>query len=174
MPYVLRKVANSKWRVRPDLKWLKDGEIQADALKDLASSHSTVSVYKLTKQISRRRIVAGLASTNDRVTKIEYVLLELDFLYANGFQVKSTPEYGSTKDSGVNGIHYDIVNMTPQKLYDLAQYIARCVRKNRLLYRKDYVARFLEISIESEFICRKNLKPGLQEDLEKYRLKSLK
>lgn len=169
MPYVLRKVANSKFRVRPDLDWLKDGDLQADALKNLATAHSTVSVYKLTKRVSRRRIVAGLASTNDRVTKIEYVLLELDFLFSNGYEVKNTPEDGNTKDKGVNCHHYDIVNLSPRKLYDLARYVARCVRENQLIYRESYVARFIENSIESSYIDRNELKPGLREDLETYR-----
>ncbi len=169
MPYVLRKVANSKYRVRPDLNWLNEENLQADALKNLATKNSAVSVYKLNAQINRRRIVAGLASTNDRVTKIEYVLLEVDFLYANGFELKKTPEHGKTKDSGVNRNHCDIANLTPSSLYDLALYIARCVRENQLLYREDYVARFLENSINSGFIYRKDLKPRLRASLERHR-----
>ncbi len=164
MSHVIRKITYSKWWKNPHVDWLANGELQADALRDIQTNDSRLSVYMSTGEISCDRVIAALASTTDTLSKIEYALLKVQDLEDRGFTLEESP--GGTLDNGVNGVHFDIVGLTPVTLYELACFISAKVAQKRLLYGKDEVGRSINASIKAGFIDKNELRPGLAAKLE--------
>ncbi len=169
MSSVLRTIRYSKWWKNPDVSWLPPGELQADALRDIRTIRSALSVYLLGSEISRARIIGALAAKKDRLSQVDYVLLELNFLESTGLILRNTPEHGKTFDNDVNKVHYDIVNLSPLKLYELAQYISKRVTDKRCLCNKAEVAEFINHSIDSGYIDKNMLKDRLVRKLQNFR-----
>lgn len=169
MPSVLRAITYSKWWKNPGVPWLLPGELQADALRDIRTTSSALSVYLITEKIPFGRVIAALAAKKDSLSRVDYVLLELDFLKSQGFALCSTPDHGKTFDNDVNKIHYDIVNLSPLKLYQLAQCISRRAAAHRRLCNNDEVAKFIVASINSGCIDENMLKDRLVRKLRNFR-----
>ena len=169
MSSVLRIITYSKWWKNPNVSWLPSGDLQADALRDIQTKESALSVYSMSDGIAFGRIIGALAAKRDSLSQIDYVLLELDFLKSQGFILHNTPEHGKTFDNDVNKVHYDIVNLSPLKLYELAQYISRRVVAQRHLCSKDEVAEFIIASLSLRHIDENMLKNKLVKKLQNFR-----
>lgn len=169
MSSVLRTIGYSKWWKNPNVSWLPPGDLQADALRDIRTKKSALSVYLTDEGIAFERILGALAAKRDSLSRIDYVLLELDFLKSQGFILHNTPEHGKTFDNGVNKVHYDIVNLSPLKLYELAQCISQRVADHRCLCGNDEVAGFIIASLCSGYIDKNMLKDKLVEKLQNFR-----
>lgn len=88
---------------------------------------------------------------------------------SKGFSLTNTPEHGTTFDETVNAVHHDIVDLTPQTLYDLAQCILDRISKERLEVGVESVACFINCGIDSHHIDESLLKPKLVKQLRAYR-----
>jgi hypothetical protein len=77
VPFLLRSIRKAKWHKNPDLSWLSQDELQADAMQDLRTDSNTISVWHiLDDQSNKERIVAALAAARQFAVQFDYFLLE--------------------------------------------------------------------------------------------------
>ncbi len=122
MAFLFREIRNkSLWDKSDDLPWLPEGELVADVFKALGTSNGDLSTYAVDDDKSNvHRVVAAFACTRDNFQRVDYVLIPFDAV-DGAFGLKKTP--GATADAGVNDWHYDIIELTSQKLLNLAYLI---------------------------------------------------
>ena len=109
MSSLLRTVKYQRWAPK---EWLLKGELQAAALKDVSTADSGLSVYLTDAGIGIDRMAAAIAATGTSVAQVDYVLLDINWLEAQGFKVANTPDHGLTPDCDVNELHHDIQSLT--------------------------------------------------------------
>ena len=120
MPQYLRSIRQGRWRAP---SWLRCGEVQADALGDLATVDNQLSVYRVESQQDINRITIALAATRDNLQNVDYAVFD-DAEFENiGIQISQSP--GKTPDQVVNELHHDISNLTARQTAALAAIIAR-------------------------------------------------
>ncbi len=77
MGLVLRKIKKAKWYKHEAIPWLKEGELQADALADLKTTDNNLSFWIVEDDRSNLdRIITALAANCQYVTNIDFVLLK--------------------------------------------------------------------------------------------------
>ena len=112
----------ARWLIYPDLTWLEDGEVQADALLDLKSVGNKLSVYKVDHEEDAERIVVALAANRDNLAVMDYALFEeVSLITANISIVKQA---GETPDDEVNTLHYNLSDLTVHRLAKLAEVVS--------------------------------------------------
>ena len=60
MPCILRQIRKAKWYKHPNVPWLNEGELQADALADLITKDNTLSVWMLEDETFVERAATAL------------------------------------------------------------------------------------------------------------------
>ena len=118
MARFLRLIDEKHWYAYPDVHWLNPGELSADVLKDLSTTHGDLSLYDISQGVTAERVAIAMAATRPSVRYLDYVLFDDSVLTTIGLPFKQTP--GGTPDSQVNDVHYDAQRITTVKLSDLA------------------------------------------------------
>ena len=145
MPNYLRSISEKRWYTHPDVIWLEQDELQADALADLNTTDGNLSVFQVSENITAERITIALAATRRSVGTAGYVLFEESVLDPLKLELKKTP--GKTPDEAVNGVHYNVTHIPAHKLLELAVAILPC-QQNTLL--KDEVRQKLALGIKEK------------------------
>lgn len=115
MPFVFRKIRRARWVRSPDLDWLAEGELQADALLDVLTENNKLSVYLIEDDRSNfQQVVAALAANRDKPANMDYALIDMSELMALDIQFAETS--GETVDTAVNAIHRDLIKLTAAKV----------------------------------------------------------
>jgi hypothetical protein len=164
VPFVLRQIRRSKWYKHPDVQWLEEGELQADALGDLETTHNELSVWHIQDDKSNLgRVVAALAIGNGsrNLANVDYALVDLQTVLDLDIQLVTTQ--GETLDAEVNSWHRDLVEMTASKLMGLASAIQTNGEKERLSPKK--VASLVNSSVEEGYIDRSKLSASVLKKL---------
>jgi len=118
MPYV-RQVNKAKWYRDPELPWLQPGQVPADALSDLKTSDNELSVfYTDGNKSSIEQIAVAMTTTKDDIHNFDYAILHEEDIDQLNVRVVSKP--GKTAHDAVNSWHRDFIELTGQKLLDLA------------------------------------------------------
>ena len=100
--------------------WLKNDEIHADPLADFVTTKNSLSVWRVEDNKSNlQRIIAALAAIRDRIDKLDYVLFDEKLLKECDIKVKLTE--GNSPDQEANAWHYDLIELSAQKLVKLAE-----------------------------------------------------
>ena len=123
MTFLFREIENKSWwdKSQDDLTWLEEGQLVADVFKGLRTEKGTLSTYFIDAERSNEsRVVAAFACTRESLQRVDYVLIPTDAV-ADIFKTKIIP--GETADDEVNRWHRDIVDLTAQKLVELARLI---------------------------------------------------
>lgn len=129
MSFILRKIRKAKWYKNSNVGWLKEGELQADALVDLKTDSNRLSVYYVEADESNlERIITALAATSDSPSNLDYALIDTLILDQLGIQTLAIP--GVTPDEKVNKWHIDLTELTAAALYNLAQQIHTNAKMN--------------------------------------------
>lgn len=137
MPLAVRKVDHKAlWTKEPDgplAAWLPRGELQADALGDVATKQNRLSIYVIDDAagVTVDRVVAAIAATRDYVTEFDYIAFDVDVLGPLGIKTLVCP--GETPDEAVNRVHWDVIDLTAMKLTAFATAIhqgGKVVRRN--------------------------------------------
>jgi len=117
---ILVKIELGKWYKADGNPWLKEGELQADALWDLRQTGNKLSVWHIEDDESNlERVVAGLAGTRDHVCNYDVILLDRQIVV--GLNIKAIKTDGDGKDSSANAQwHLDLVELTISKIAGLA------------------------------------------------------
>lgn len=118
----LRIIRRGRWQKRPEPDWPKDSGLPSDALGDMQTSRCRLSVYAVTDAIDGQRVAAAMAATREGISNIDYAIFEDSELESLGISVQPTP--GDTPDDGVNGLHYDLGNLTAKRLAQLAEIVS--------------------------------------------------
>ena len=134
MSFIIRKIRKSKWYKHDGVPWLTEGEIQADALSDLSTKSNKLSVWLvLDDKTNFEQIIAVLATSNtDRVPSIDYALIEEKLL--NQLFVKQEESLGdSPNNTANNSWHIDLIDITTEKLFKIAQLISTHGQIDRIM-----------------------------------------
>ena len=136
MPLVFRKIKKSKWYKNDAVRWLGPDDLQADAIGDLKTRGNCLSVYFLEKgdDGSLERLVTGLAANRKDIEEFDYALFPDTAV--SDLAIKVTSEEGDTPDSLVNSWHRNLVQLSAQKLFDLANVIRLTSTKQRVLGKR--------------------------------------
>lgn len=163
MPHFLRQINKSKWYRNPGVPWLGEGELQADALRDLKTTGNELSVYHVQEgETNLVQIITALAAGRDSVANFDYALISQEVVTTLQIKVKQSP--GETRDATVNEWHRDLCELSADKVMDLARAIQNEADKRRILGKK--LLGHLREAIRSGRIDRDRLKPQLKAKLE--------
>lgn len=119
---LLRIIRRGRWQKRPEPDWPKDSGLPSDALGDMQTSRCRLSVYAVTDAIDGQRVATAMAGTREGISNIDYAVFEDSELESLGISVQHT--LGDTPDDGVNGLHYDLGNLTARRLAQLAEIVS--------------------------------------------------
>lgn len=160
--FVFRSIGNKHWYSddQPDFKdWLADGELVADALKELRTTRGSLSVYRVdSEKRSFDRVVSAYACTRNSLNDIDYVLLPLEVIEAS-FDISAT--LGETADDEVNEMHLDIEHLSASKLLLLA-HIFQDHHSSMVRIRKKLITSKIRISIERKHLDFSRINKALQ------------
>ena len=117
MPY-LRKIRKAKWYKNAYVPWLEEGELQADVLVDLSTKNNELSVYQINDvNTDLPEVIGAIALTCDNTSNIDYALfMEKDL---EELKIKVSFSEGDTPDDVVNLKHYDLTEITANKILSL-------------------------------------------------------
>lgn len=101
----------------------------------LGPKSGSLLVYVVDSEASIERIVVALAASRDRVSNLDYVVLEDTNLSSLGITVLSTT--GQTPDMVANSLHYDLGHLTVDKLVGLAKIISNGRHKRIKYYQSN-------------------------------------
>lgn len=155
MGLVLRKIKKAKWYKHKAIPWLKEGELQADALADLKTTDNNLSFWIVEDDKSNLdRIITALAAKCQYVTNIDFVLLEQSVF--DKLKIRYKKSIGDSHDLEINTKwHIDIIELTASKLYELAKEIQENGEKKR--YNEKKVTKLIIESINTGKISKTNL-----------------
>lgn len=158
MPHVFRVISNRRrWdKPTPELfPWLRAGEIQADAVTDLRTQKNGLSVFIIDNDRNNLdRVVAAFAANRDDYDKLDYVLFEDRVL--DELEIRTQQQPGITPDPQVNRWHINLVELSAQKVVDLARAILRYGTTSRVL--KKTVQKMIEDGVLEGRIDRARLR----------------
>jgi hypothetical protein len=152
----LRAIRQRRWFTYPDIDWLPQGELQADALLDLRTVGNSISLYEIRDDSDELRIATALAANRDNVDVIDYAVFE-DSQFTE-LDLAVSQSVGETPDATVNSLHYDLLNLTARQVGGLAEVISNGAHTR--IPRKT-VSSLLAEAIEVERLDRERIKLSL-------------
>lgn len=123
MPLLLRKVRKAKWLEDKNLPWLPTGELQADALTDIATDNGNeLSVWVIDDSRSNvQQIIVALAIQRNVIANLDYVLIDVAAL--DTLRIARRRSLGNTIYEQAKQWHVDLVELSATKLFQLAKHI---------------------------------------------------
>ena len=137
MPYI-RKIRKSKWYKNTSVPWLKENDIQADALVDLETTGNELSVYYIDEDKTNiDQLAVALALSCEYISNVDLAIIKEEEIKKINIGIKKTN--GETADEKVNKTHFDLVETTAQNILDLAKVIisSEKIRKNEIFLRNE-------------------------------------
>ncbi len=163
MPLLLRKIRKSKWYKTDSVLWLKQDEIQADALGDIVTSSNTLSVWLVEDDKSNlEEVIVALAVCGDTISNFDYTLINVDLLLSIGIKIET--KEGLTPYSRANHWHRDIIELTTYKILRLAEAIFLHSDRKRVAEKE--VLTLVKVVVQNGQIDRTKLKPGITKRLD--------
>ncbi len=166
MAYLLRKLDNKRhWDKSPheDETWLDDGFSRAGALKNLRTTQNSLSMYRVDDPVHKvERVLAALASTKGHIDPVDYAYINESEVIDIG--VKLHMVKGDTPDDFVNSLHVDLIELTSDKLSELAKLSIKLSTSKRLNVRK--VKKIIKDNIDSGNIDQTKVAEGILTKLE--------
>lgn len=159
MPVVLRKIRKAKWYKHPDVPWLLEHELQADALFDLKTDDNEMSVWLIDDERSNLdQVIAALAAKTDFLSNFDYAFWDLQFLLDLNIKVVETE--GDTEDTEANNVwHRDLCELSASKIMALAQAIVEREATSRFSPKK--VGQLIVQAVSLGRLEQATLKPDL-------------
>ena len=163
MPLLLRKIRKSKWYKNDSVLWLGENEIQADALGDVVTSSNTLSVWLVEDDKSNlEQVIIALASGCDNISHFDYALLNVDLL--SNFGIKIETKEGLTPYTRANQWHRDLVELTTNKLFKLAEAIFILSDRERVAEKT--VLNWIKDAVRNGQIDKMKLSAGITKKLD--------
>lgn len=128
MARLLRMIRQSRWLMQPGLLgWLPQGAMQSDVLLDLQTVGNKMSVYRVDDDDEFESVVVGLASSRDNFDNLDYAVLDESTIHSATIKLVQTN--GNTPCNKANMLHYDLQELTVDKVVKLAQSISAVTPK---------------------------------------------
>ena len=163
MPLAFRKIERKPLWIREpegELKaWLTAGELQADALGELATQQNKLSIYLVDEQagITIDRIVTAFAARRQRIVKLDFITFDPALLQE--LKIASEKTAGDTSDAAVNASHIDLINLTASKL---VQFGTALLQSGALSRKMDQaVGQLINVGLKAGHIAQKDLSPEI-------------
>ena len=171
VPELLRYIRQSKWDVNrdeplADKLWLAPGDLQADVFSDLRTTSNSLSVWQIEKDDKPclDRIIAALAARRKEIAVFEYAIVDVRAVEELGISISKQP--GDTFDDDANDRwHYDLVELTANRLLELAKLISQRNEMTRLSRTK--VKELITASVEKKYLDWHKLSEKMQKDIPK-------
>ena len=112
MAKFVRKLEKAVWWDKEEGQALES--LGADALKNVATDDNELSIYEVEEDAHLPLILAALSSRRQHIKDAEYCLFDGAVLAEAGVKTKRTK--GNTSCKLVNGLHYDLVDLTALSL----------------------------------------------------------
>ena len=161
MAKFLRMIRQARWLKYPDLQWMSQGDIQSDALRDLQTEDNKLSVYRIGSEEITERIVIALAANRNTFSNLDYAIFEEKDLESANIQIRQ--QTGETPDEEINKLHYDLVNLTVERIVQLAEIVAVAQQDRKL--RKQIEAG-INLAVHAGHLDKDRLGPQLLAKLE--------
>lgn len=156
---VLRNIRKAKWYRNDNVPWLADGDLQADALNDLATESNGMSVWIIEDDKSNlSRIVAALAVHKGNLAAFDYAIMNYDLLLAEGFVFQNA--LGKTHDEEANTWHRDLIQLTTKRLFRLVEIIRPPSISIQRIPEKQ-VAKYIAESLTNHYLDRSDISPSI-------------
>ncbi len=110
----LRTTRQGRWYTYPVVDWLGEDELQGDALSDIMVKDGRLSVFSVASDADRQRVAVALAANREDITTMDYAVFADSRLRELGITVQQTK--GDTPDETVNELHYELGNLTVERL----------------------------------------------------------
>lgn len=148
MPTFVIKVKQPRWYKSGWPRFLKQPDIPGDCLKDLNVQQTNLSVWHVEDNKSNlQRILTALAALNTSAEHLDYLLFDVATVANLGITAKKTN--GDTPDHLANlSWHYDLVDLSGQKVLDLAHAIFWVCETSRI--QKLTIAKWLKEAFEKK------------------------
>jgi len=119
VPLILRIVRKTRWEGEKP-SWLEKGEFHAEPLGDFMTSANSLSAWRIEDdQSNLQRVITALAANRARVANFDYVLFDGELLTVCHIKVEHTK--GDSPDEEVNAWHFDLIELSAQKLVKLVE-----------------------------------------------------
>lgn len=122
MKEFLRTTRRSRWYKYPLVDWLDEGELQGDALSDVKTCGGKLSVFSVANDADIQRVAVALAANREDFSNMDYAVFGDSSLRALGITVQHTE--GDTPDESVNELHYELGNLTVERLALLTEIVS--------------------------------------------------
>jgi hypothetical protein len=146
-----------------DYDWLNSDEIPADPLGDLQTKKNTLSIYIIGDDNSKlERCISAYAANRNDIEEISFVLFDENVIKNIGIKYKQNNN-GLLLDEFINSLHYDLYELSSQKLIELTNNIygkCFCDIKDRV-----QVTQLIYTSIENKWINESQLNRGIKKQL---------
>ncbi|MGB0383435.1 MAG: hypothetical protein ACPGWR_01305 [Ardenticatenaceae bacterium] len=172
MAFLLRKIRKAKWYKHQGVPWLDEGELQADALEDIATKGNELSVWYIEDDESNlEEVVTALAASGDVVANLDYALFDLQLITTLNIKIRQSP--GITPDDTVNALwHRDLYNLSASKIMGLADMILTQAQIRRVPKKK--LLAMIAQAVSTGRIDRRKLRPRMAAKIENFLLKNAK
>jgi hypothetical protein len=134
VPLLLRVVRKAKWYKNPDVPWLRDGDLQADAIADLRTTDNRLSVWHIEDdQSNLRRVAAAYAAGRDSIANFDYAIFNTDVVDDLGVIMDDQP--GNSPDSEANEKwRRNLGQFSHRQLFEFAEYLRQSGTVKRMQY----------------------------------------
>lgn len=157
MPFILRTIRKNRW-LQENLDWLKEGDVPADPLGDLATTNNELSVWFVEDDKSNlEQILAAFAATRETSAHVDYALFDPQILEELGILNKRTK--GGTPDPQANTWHIDLYELSASKLVELTK--ALLLKSERTRISQKEICQLVVTAINLGRIDQASLKPDL-------------
>lgn len=162
MASICRFINKAKWYKNDNVAWLAEGDLQADALKDIETKGNALSVWRVENlEQDLERLITLHAATKQHPHAVDYVVLDFDLLVTNGFKLTKT--IGNIPDPDVANWHHDIIELSAKRLLELASIIQ--VHEKIRVSEKN-ITRYLLRAIEVGTLSASQIDPQLLQRLQ--------
>jgi len=132
MPLLLRAIRKPRWCKDNKVAWLEEGKAQADALGDLLTQKNQLSVWHVEDDKSNLcQVVAAIAATRDHASNLDYALFDQTLLTRIRARIENTVGHTPHREANARW-HRDIVELSAEKIAELANIIMECGTKVRI------------------------------------------
>src|SRR5687767_8805727 len=116
MPFLLRKIKQSKWLPDEKRTWVTAVEPAADVLTDLQTRDCALSLYRVSDDRSELpHVIAALAAKGTRLDNLDYMLLAEERASALGFKLDAKKP-GDVSSTVARALHVDICELSAARL----------------------------------------------------------
>lgn len=164
MPFLVRSIIRSKWG-QPDVKNTDDAG--ADAItRCLKTTGNTLSVWRIESTEDLDVAVLAFVSTNERLDKLDFVLLDEQQVIEAGIKIDAEV-LGDSPVVSLNETHRNLADLGYAALGRIKDLIIEVLRKDgEVRYRPPQLSKILKEAIQNGLVKSDDLKEKVREQLD--------